>query len=119
MVQSDLPAVRQLVVNGALTISDHAYNQMLRRNILYDDVEDILSSSTNQIVECQSPSHDPNRSHTDERVLICDPFYPKDIIVIIVALLIPSPEIRVITAEYIDNSIWIKQPGQIPAIVRK
>lgn len=119
MNQSDLPAVRQLVANGAFSISDHAYSQMLDRKIDYDDVEGVLSSSTNQIVECQSPSANLACPHTDERVLIYDPCYPKEIIVIVVALLIPAPEIRVITAMYIDNGIWTKKPGQIPALVRK
>lgn len=53
MTQADLPAIRQLAKNSAFSFSDHAYAQMLNRGITYDDVESILTSSTNQIIECQ------------------------------------------------------------------
>lgn len=119
MNQSDLPTIRQLAQNGAFSFSDHAFAQMLSRNITYDDVERILISQTNQIVECQSPSQTPGKQHKDERVLLYDPCDEKDAIIIFVVLLVPSPDIRVVTVENVDDAIWKREKGKNPCLVRK
>ena len=50
MNQSDLPTVRLLARNGAFSFTNHAYKQMLNRDVSFDDVEAILISPTNQII---------------------------------------------------------------------
>ena len=87
MNQSDLPTVRLLARNGAFSFTNHAYMQMLNRDVSFDDVEAILISPTNQIIECQSPSSTPGKEHSDERVLLYDPCGSKDTIIIFVVLL--------------------------------
>lgn len=62
MNQSDLPTVRLLARNGAFSFTNHAYKQMLNRDVSFDDVEAILISPTNQIIECQSPSSTPEKN---------------------------------------------------------
>lgn len=119
MTQADLSAIRQLAKNGAFSFSDHAYAQMLNRGITYDDVESILTSSTNQIIECQSPSCTPGKSHTDERILLYDPCASKDAIVIFVLLLVPAPDLRIVTVEYVDSAKWERNEGSVPCLVRK
>ena len=118
MTQSDLPIVRRLVQNGAYSFSDHAYSRMLERDISFDDLEAILTSCTNQIIECQSPSMTPGKEHADERVLLYDPRSSKDAIVVFIVLFTPTPELRVITVENVDEKIWKRKQG-IPCLVRK
>lgn len=119
MNQTDLPTIRQFAKNGAFSISNHAYVQMLSRNISYDDVERILTSQTNQIIECQSPSQTPGKKHKHERVLIYDPYDSKDAIIIFVMLFTPSPDIRIVTVENVDEAKWAREDGKIPCLVRK
>ena len=119
MTQADLPAVRQLAKNGAFTITKHAYGQMLARGITYDEVESILTSPTNQIIECQSPSKTPGKQHTDERILLYDPCGGIDAIVIFVVILIPAPDLRIVTVENVDNKKWNRSEGATPCLVRK
>jgi hypothetical protein len=119
MTQSDLPQFRQLACNQAFSISKHAYNQMLKRDISYDDVEAILSSNTNQIIECQSPSSTPGKEHCDERILIYDPMYFKAVILVCIIHFYPAPEIRIVTTEIVDEGKWIKKDGANPCLVRK
>ena len=119
MNQSDLPAIRQLAKNNAFSISGHASDQMLSRNISYDDIERILTSPTNQIIERQSPSQTPGKKHKHERVLIYDPCDNKDAIIIIVVIIIPSPDIRIVTVENVNEAIWTRKDGEIPCLVRK
>lgn len=38
MNQSDLPTVRLLARNGAFSFTNHAYKQMLNRDVSFDDV---------------------------------------------------------------------------------
>ena len=91
MNQSDLPTVRHLAQNGAFSFTNHAYEQMLMRDVSFDDVEAILISHTNQIIECQSPSMTPGKEHADERVLLYDPRSSKDAIVVFIVLFTPTP----------------------------
>lgn len=119
MTQADLPVIRQLAQNGAFSITSHAYDQMRDRGITYDDVESILTSATNQIIETQSPSRTPGKAHADERVLLYDPCGGKDAIVIFVALLVPAPDLRIVTVEHVDNAKWERKGGQVPCLVRK
>ena len=99
MNQSDLPTVRLLARNGAFSFTNHAYKQMLNRDVSFDDVEAILISPTNQIIECQSPSSTPGKEHSDERVLLYDPCGSKDTIIIFVVLFTPTPDLRVVTVK--------------------
>lgn len=119
MTEKDLPAIRQLVGNGSFSFTKHAYRQMLDRNISYTDVENILTSPTNQIVECQSRSYTLGKEHTDERVLIYDPNNKVDAIVIVSPLFRPTPEIRVITVERVNDTVWTRYSGKIPCLIRK
>lgn len=118
MDQSDLPTVRLLARNGAFSFTNHAYMQMLNRDVSFDDVEAILISPTNQIIECQSPSSTPGKEHSDERVLLYDPCGSKDTIIIFVVLFTPTPDLRVVTVENVDEEIWERKEG-IPCLVRK
>lgn len=116
---SDLPNLRRLARAKSITYSGHALNQMRDRGIRTDDIESILESNTNQLIEIQSPSTAPGKQHRNERDLIYDPNHCPDAIVIIVILLKPFPEIRVVTVELPDNSIWERHPGNNPALTRK
>ena len=118
MTQSDLPAVRRLVQNGAYSFSGHAYDQMLKRNVSFDDVEAILISSTNQIIECQSPSNTPGKEHADERVLLYDPCGPKDTIVVFAVTFDTAPNLHIVTVENVDDTKWQRQSG-VPCLARK
>lgn len=120
MNQSDLPQIRLLAKNEAYTVSGHATQQMLNRGISFDDIENVLTSPTNQLLETQSPSSTPGKEHEDERFLIFDPQYYKAVIVICVLLMedSPFPEIRIITAEYADSRKWKEQKDKIPSLVR-
>lgn len=118
MTNAHLPSIRRLAQNGAFSFTNHAYDQMLNRDVSYDDVEAILTSPTNQIIECQSPSSTPGKEHNDERVLLYDPYGPKDAIVVFVALFIPTPELRIVTIENVDNAVWERKEGT-PCLVRK
>lgn len=119
MNQSDLPTIRQLAKNGAFSATNHAYSQMLGRSITYDDVKNILTSTTNQIIECQSPSQAIGKQHKDERVLVYDPCSSKDVIVVFVVLLVPVPDLRIVTVEKVDYTKWEKNDGSIPSLTRK
>ena len=91
----------------------------LERDILKSDIKHVLSSSTNQLIEIQSPSNTSGKRHQDERALISDPNYIKSIIVVLVILFNPIPEIRIITVEYVLDTEWDKQSGKDPWLVRK
>ena len=118
MTQSDLPHLRQLAKNGQVNYSGHAFKQMLSRRISTFLVEAILMSSTNQLIETQSPSSTPGKEHTDERVLIYDPHSSSNVIVICAISLFPLPQITVITAEYVQDDKWERVSGN-PALIRK
>ncbi len=91
---------------------------MLARGILSDTVEGILGASDNQLIETQSPSATPGKEHVNSRFLIYSPTQD-DVVVVSLLLLQPDPEVRVVTAEHVDDSIWDKIEGGNPAIVRK
>ena len=118
MTQADLPSVRLLAKNGQITYSDHAIDQMLERNISSSDVEAVLCSGSNQLIEIQSPSKMPGKRHRDERVLISDPKYNPAIVVIFVVLFLETPELRVVTVEYACDDTWRKKPDDNPWLVR-
>lgn len=111
--------IRQLANDGQVSYTSHAFGQLLARGITTDTVETILKASDNQIVEIQSPSTTPGKEHVDPRYLVYSPGNADDVIVVSVLLESPEPEIRVITAEYLDDTVWDKKEGCIPAIVRK
>ena len=113
--QSFLPDIRRLVNNGAYSLRTHTYDRMLERGILVEDVKSILTSSTNQIIEIQPPA----TPAFDEKVLITDPYYGKDIIVICALFMRGMPDIRIVTVEWIDFSIWKKELNKVPYLVRK
>ncbi len=118
MTQSDLPQFRQLAKNGQVNYRVHALKQMLSRRISTVLVEAILMSSTNQLIETQSPSSTPGKEHADERVLIYDPKSSSDVIVICVISFLPLPQITVITAEHVQEDKWERVSGN-PALIRK
>ena len=118
MNQSDLPTIRLLAGNGAFSISRHAYNRMLERDISIDDVEGILTSPTNQIVECQPPSTTPGKEHDDERVLLYDPCGPKYSIIVLAVLFTSTPDLRIVTVENVNEGKWERREG-VPCLVRK
>lgn len=115
----DLPDLRCVARAKSITYSEHALDQMLTRGISSDDVEEILESDTNQLIEIQPPSATPGRMHRDERDLIYDPNHSPDAIVVIVLLFNPLPEIRVVTVELPASDIWERHLGENPALRRK
>ena len=74
---SDLSAIRLLAKNKEPKYTNHATEQTLVRDIFHSEVREVLSSSTNQIVEIQSKSNTPGQKHTHPRALIYDPKYQK------------------------------------------
>lgn len=118
MTQADLPSVRQLAQNGQITYTDHAVDQMLERDISSSDVEAVLCSSSNQLIEVQSPSLKPGKRHRDERILISDPQHNPAIVVIFVVLFNGAPELRVVTVEHAHEDTWEKKPDDDPWLVR-
>lgn len=119
MTKNDLPDMRRLARNDNINYSSHALNQMIERYITTDDVENVLKSDTNQLLETQPPSAEIGRSHSDERFLIHDPKYTIDIIVIGVLQFIPLPEIYIVTVERVQDEVWDRVEGADPCLVRK
>lgn len=121
MTKRDLPALRQLAANGQIAYTKHGTRRMLERGYFTSDVETILSSSTNQLVEVQPPSKTPGREHKDERDLISDPMFRPDTAVLIsMDFSVPAaPEIVVITVETVLDAEWDKDRGKDPWLTRK
>lgn len=122
MTNKDLPTLRQLAANnGRIVYTKHGHSQMLARGYAMNDVETILRSTTNQLVEIQPPclSGGP-RYHKDERYVISDPNYHPDTAVLISLNLTnpASPEIVVITVEPALDSIWDKDTNKDPWLTR-
>ena len=120
MTKNDLPTLRQLARNtNQINYSDHALKQMRSRGYKMDDVEKILTSATNQLVETQPPCGGL-RPHRNPRYVISDPaFQPDSAVVIILDLSDPaSPEIVVITVESADDTVWSKNRNQDPWLTR-
>lgn len=97
-----ISSIRKLAKNTELLYKAHAFEQMMLRGIESEDVENILTSSTNEILEIQPPTN----KCKDERILLYDKNYPKDIIV--VSVMTNFPRIEVITAEFVDYNKWKK-----------
>lgn len=116
---SIIETIRQLAGNNNITYTGHAMDQLLNRNITTDIVKKILQSGDNQLIEIQSPSRTPCKEHADDRLLIYAPTVDDDIIVVSVILSLPSSEIRVITAEHVDENVWKRKEGQNPELIRK
>lgn len=119
MTKHDLPDMRLLAANENINYSGHALDQMFERDITTDDVENVLRSDTNQLIETQSPSAAIGRSHSDERFLIYDPKYTMDIIVVGVLQFVPLPEIYIVTVERVRDEVWDRIDGADPCLVRK
>ena len=115
----DLPDLRRVASAKAITYSGHALEQMLNRGVSTENIEDILKSNTNQLIETQSPSTTPGKMHRDERNLIYDPNHNPDAIVVIVLLFNPFPEIMVVTVELPASDIWERHIERNPALTRK
>lgn len=77
-----LPQMRRVARNREPMPSGHATSQMIDRGISMENVQDVLSSSTNQVLEIQPPCAVPGKSHKDERILIFDPQYAMPLIVV-------------------------------------
>ena len=110
MVNTDLHDLRCLANNSQISYSSHAVDQMLSRHI---------GRATNQLIETQSPSTTPGKEHDDERALISDPTFEDAIIIVLVILFYPIPEIRVITVERVMDHKWEKHINENPWLVRK
>ena len=121
MTKNDLPALRLLAANGQITYTYHGQARMLERGYLISDVTKILTSQSNQIVEVQAPSTTPGKQHKDERVLISDPEYQPDTVVLIsMDFSDPgAPTIVVVTVEEALDAKWDKYHGKDPWLVRK
>lgn len=119
MTKADLADLRRLAINNRISYSEHALDQMLDRDISCADVKDILSSPTNQLIETQSPSNAVGKVHSDERALVSDPLHKSAIIVVLVILFKPLPEIRVITVEPALEDRWNIHIGNDPWLIRK
>ena len=120
MTKNDLPTLRQLARNTTqIKYSHHALQQMLARGYKTDDVETLLSSGTNQLVETQPPCGGP-RAHRNWRYVISDPaFQPDSAVVIALNMSNPaSPEIVVITVEPAEDVAWNKDPTKDPWLTR-
>ena len=122
MTKNHLPALRQLAQNtNQIRYSKHGHSQMLSRGYSTNDVQKILTSNTNQLVEVQPPCLVPGpRFHKDPRYVISDPmFHPDSAVVIVLDLSdLTSPLIRVITVEPALDSIWYKDPSTDPWLTR-
>ena len=119
MTKSDLPSLRLLANNNQITYTSHATQQMLKRGIMRDEVKAVLLSPTNQLIETQPPSKTPGKEHAEERALISDPCAKKDIVVVVIILFNPYPEVRVVTVEYAKDEVWSKNKSVDPWLVRK
>ena len=121
MTKSDLPTIRMLATNGQIFYTKHGHYQMGVRGYKTTDVKRILTSSTNQLIEIQSPSSAPDKKHIDERALISDPMYKPDTVVVISLDLsnIAAPIIVILTVEEAWDGIWHKNPSQDPWLSRK
>lgn len=114
-----LPQIRLLAKNREPTLSYHATFQMIDRGISLKNVQDVLKSSTNQVLEIQPPCPIPDRCHKDERILIFDPQYNMPLIVVCSIIFKDSiPTIHLVTAELVDNNIWTNSGLDDPALVR-
>ena len=114
-----IETIRQLAGNNSITYTGHAMDQLMNRNITTDIVKQVLQSEDNQLIEIQSRSHTPGKEHADDRLLVFAPTVDDDIIVVSVILTQPSSEIRVITAEHVDENVWERKEGQNPGLIRK
>ena len=114
-----LPQIRLLAKNREPTLSYHAASQMIDRGISLNNVQDVLKSSTNQVLEIQPPCTIPGRCHKDERILIFDPQYNMPLIVVCSIIFKDSiPTIHLVTAESVDNNVWTNSGLDDPALVR-
>ena len=112
--QNYLPDIRKLALAGNVTYKLHCFQRMNERGIDRSDVLHILKSETNEVVEIQAPTtKSPN-----ERVLIFDPKYSKKIIIVLTPILVNGPDLRIITVEFVDNSIWRSSSKAPPSIQR-
>ncbi len=100
-------SIRLLAKNTKPLYKGHAFDQMMLRGIESTDVENILKSDTNEILEIQPPT----AKSKDERILVYDSQYPKEIIIVTVMTNFPS--IEVITTEFVDYNIWKKENNKL------
>lgn len=122
MTKNDLPTLRQLAANKSqITYSTHGHAQMLARGYTTADVEAILTSSTNQLVEIQPPSNRPGmKPHRNARYIISDPNFKPDTAIVLVLDLsnLASPQIVIITVEPAEDLVWAKDPSKDPWLTR-
>lgn len=122
MTKNDLPTLRLLASNTSqIRYSKHGHSQMQTRGYSTNDVERILTSKTNQLVEVQPPCLVKGpRFHKDPRYVISDPtFNPDTAVVIALDLSVPSsPLIWIITVEPALNTVWAKNPAKDPWLTR-
>lgn len=115
MDQSYLPDIKKLVSAGQITYKLHGCLREMECGITTQDIFNVLTSTKNQVIEIQKPTS----KSPDERVLVFDPTYEKDIIVVLALMITIAPEVRVITVELVDYDLWdIHTNGEV-SLVRK
>lgn len=112
--QTYLPDIKRLACIGNISYKKHCVERMIEREISRADIKHILTSATTEIVEIQPPTE----TSKNERILIYDSCYNKKIIVVLAPVLTNGPELRIITVEYVDTSIWMSTEKAPPTIKR-
>ena len=111
--------MRRVARNREPMPSGHATSQMIDRGISMENVQDVLSSSTNQVLEIQPPCAIPGKSHKDERILIFDPQYAMPLIVVCSIIMEGGfPTIHLVTTELVDDNKWAPSGKDDPSLVR-
>lgn len=115
--QSYIKDISRLATMGQLYYTKHGAERMIERGCKRKDVTNILTSSTAEVVEIQKPTC---RS-PEERILVYDPNYEKDIIIVLTPDLAVTPKLKIITIEMADSTVWseVPSPSAPPSIVRK
>lgn len=114
-----LPQMRRVARNREPMPSGHATSQMIDRGISMENVQDVLSSSTNQVLEIQPPCAVPGKSHKDERILVFDPQYAMPLIVVCSIIMEGGfPTIHLVTTELVDDNKWAPSGKDDPSLVR-
>ncbi len=112
--QTYLPDIKRVVCIGKISYRKHCLERMFEREISRADVLHILTSETTEIVEIQPPT----QKSINERILVYDSCYNKKIIVVLTPILTNGPELRIITVEHVDTSIWMSTEKAPPTIKR-
>lgn len=111
--------ISRLVKNGAYIISNHSYDRMRERGITINEIETVLTDKSLQLIETQSPSSTPGKEHADERYLVSSPHCGDLVIVCSIVWGNGLINVEIITAFFAMDSIWDKNSGNDPWLIRK